>query len=308
MKKIMLLLGIVTALTITAQNTQFLPISVLVEEVVEPYPATAQAQIKNKLNQVLTQNGIASMDYLGQFFLTALVVPQTKDIIPGPPMKVSETMDMAFYIADYTNKVVFASTTITVRGIGETEAKCYMNAIRNLDTASPKLAQLVQDGKQKIVDYYDSEVDNIIKKANFLASTKQYEEALNLIVTIPAQCSKYDEALREGLAIYQQYIDNQCHINLAAARQAWAAEQNKVGAQKAGEYLSLIYPDAGCYDEAMQLYKEIKGKVLDDWHFEMQIYKDGVDIEKAKINAMREVGVAFGRGQQPTTTNIGFLR
>lgn len=308
MKKMFLLLSLVAALTVTAQDTQYLPISVLVEEAVEPLPATAQVQMQNKLSQVLAKNGIASMDYLGQFFLTAFVVPQTKDIVPGPPMKISETMEMTFYIADYTNKLVFATTTATVRGIGETESKCYMNAIRNLNPTSPALTQFVQEGRQKIVDYYNAEADNIIKKAQFLASTKQYEEALSLVVTIPAQCKKYDESLREGLAIYQQYIDYKCQVNLAAARQAWAAEQNARGAQAAGEYLAQIYPDAGCYDEAMALYKEIKSKVLDDWKFEMKVYQDGVDIEKAKINAMREVGVAFGRGQQPTTTNIGFLR
>ncbi|MGM9837471.1 MAG: hypothetical protein ACI30A_03155 [Paludibacteraceae bacterium] len=308
MKKMFLLLSLVAALTVTAQDTQYLPISVLVEEAVEPLPATAQVQMQNKLSQVLAKNGIASMDYLGQFFLTAFVVPQTKDIVPGPPMKISETMEMTFYIADYTNKLVFATTTATVRGIGETESKCYMNAIRNLNPTSPALTQFVQEGRQKIVDYYNAEADNIIKKAQFLASTKQYEEALSLVVTIPAQCKKYDESLREGLAIYQQYIDYKCQVNLVAARQAWAAEQNARGAQAAGEYLAQIYPDAGCYDEAMALYKEIKSKVLDDWKFEMKVYQDGVDIEKAKINAMREVGVAFGRGQQPTTTNIGFLR
>lgn len=103
-------------------------------------------------------------------------------------------------------------------------------------------------------------------------------------------------------------MDNQCAINLAAARQAWAAEQNTIGAQKAGEYLAQIQPDAACYDEAMGVYQEIKGKVLDDWKFEMKKYQDSVDVEKERINAMREVGVAYGRGQQPTTTNIGFLR
>ena len=72
--------------------------------------------------------------------------------------------------------------------------------------------------------------------------------------------------------------------------------------------MAKIQPDAGCYDEAMALYQEIKGKVLDDWKFEMKQYQDSVDIEKSKVNAMREVGVAFGKGQQPTTTNIGFVR
>ena len=77
---------------------------------------------------------------------------------------------------------------------------------------------------------------------------------------------------------------------------------------EAGEYLSQIYPEASCYPEAENLYNEIKAKVLDDWKFEMKKYQDGVDIEMARISAMRDVGVAYGEHQQPTSTNIGFLR
>ena len=67
-------------------------------------------------------------------------------------------------------------------------------------------------------------------------------------------------------------------------------------------------PDASCYGDAMALYKEIKGKVLDDWKFEMKKYQDGVDLEKARINAMRDIGVAYGSHQPQQKTNIEFIR
>ena len=110
------------------------------------------------------------------------------------------------------------------------------------------------------------------------------------------------------LDIYQQYIDNECNLNLAAARQAWAAQQNAEGAAAAGQYLALITPDAGCYDEAMALYNEIKAKVLEDWQFEMKQYQDGVDIQKLQIEAARQIGIAYGNNQPNQTTNIEFLR
>ena len=85
------------------------------------------------------------------------------------------------------------------------------------------------------------------------------------------------------------------------------AEQNSQGARKAGEYLAQILPDAACYGEAMELYKEIKSKVLDDWKFEMKIYQDGVDIEKERIKAMRDIGVAWGEHQPKQTYQLDFL-
>ena len=265
MKKIFsTILAALMSATMFAAETEYLPITAYAMPDQEPFPEGAKAYLENKLNQMLTKNGIAGLDYTGQFILTAFTTPLDKDIIPGPPAKISEKMEMNLYIADVYAKKVFSTTSVTLRGLGETETRCYLNALSRMPLQSPQLAQFIAEGKAKIIDYYDHEGEAIIKKAEFLAKTKQYEEAIYWVSLIPQQCKHYDAALATGKAIYQMYIDNQCNINLAAARQAWAAEQNANGAVAAGEYLANILPDAGCYGEAMELYKEIKGKVLDD--------------------------------------------
>lgn len=294
--------------TMFAAETQFLPISVYAADNSENFPEGAKAMIENKLTQLLTRNGIAGLDYMGQFVLTVTTTPLDKDIIAGPPMKISEKMEMNLYIVDMYAKTVFSSTSFSVRGLGETENKCYLNAISRMPLQSPQIAQFIQEGKEKIIAYYDHEGEALIKKAQFLAKQKKYDEALFWVSLIPQQCKHYDAALAAGQAIYQQYINNECNVNLAAARQAWAAHQNSNGAEAAGEYLARILPDAGCYGDAMALYKEIKGKVLDDWKFEMKQYQDGVDLEKQRIEVARAVGVAYGTHQPSKEVNIDFIR
>jgi len=314
MKKIFsIILALAVTIPFFAQQPQApkgnsLAIKVLVEELVEPFPAAAKTQVENKLNRLLTQNGIASMDYIGQFFITVRQVPMTKDVLPGPPVQIATTMEFTFYIADYYNQIVFSTASVTAKGVGVTEPKCYMDAIKHININSPELQAFVRDGKAKIIDYYNQQADNMMLKARSLAKQKDFEQALFLMQSIPSECDKYAQAVALGDEIYQMYIDHLCDVNLALARSAWAAEQNSAGAYAAGEYLSQIYPEAKCYGEAMSLYKEIKGKVLDDWKFEMKKYQDGVDLEMARVDAWRQVGVAYGKGQQPTTTNIGFLR
>ena len=289
-------------------QTEYLPISVYASDNSESFPQGAKAMIENKLTQLLTKNGIAGLDYMGQFVLTITSTPLDKDVIPGPPMKIAEKMEMNLYIVDTYAKTILSSASFAIRGLGETENKCYLNAISHMPLQTPQIAQFVKDGKQKIIDYYNHEGEALIKKANYLAKKKEYEEALWIISLIPQQSKQYDAALQAGLDIYRQYLTNECHIYLAAARQAWAAEQNAAGAAAAGEYLAYILPDAGCYDEAMDLYREIKGKVLDDWKFEMKKYQDGVDLEKQRIDAARQIGVAYGTHQPAQTTSIEFLR
>lgn len=309
MKKIFsIFVAALMSATMLAVETEYIPISVLAGDDAETFPAGAKAMVENKLTQLLTRNGVAGIDYLGQFVLTVTTTPIDKDVIPGPPQKIAEKMEMNLYIVDVFAKTIFSATSLTVRGIGENDNRCYLNAISRMPLQSPELSKFIDDGKKKIIDYYDHEADNLIKKAQFLSSQKQYEEAMNVISLIPQQCSKYDAALAAGLQIYQAYLDNQCNINLAAARSAWAAQQNAVGAAAAGQYLENILPDAGCYGEAMELYREIKGKVLDDWKFEMKKYQDGVDLEKQRISAMRDIGVAYGNHQPNKEVNIDFIR
>lgn len=290
-----------------AVETEFLPISVYASDNQENFPEGAKAMMENKLTQLLTRNGIAGLDYTGQFLLTVTTTPLDKDIIAGPPSKIAEKMEMNLYIVDAYAKTIFSTTSFSVRGLGETENKCYLNAISRMPLQSPAIAQFIQEGKEKIIGYYDHEGEVLIKKAQFLAKQKKYDEALFQVTLIPQQSKHYNAALAAGLDIYQQYLDNECNINLAAARQAWAAQQNAEGAALAGEFLAKILPDAGCYGDAMALYKEIKGKVLDDWKFEMKQYQDGVDLERQRIEASRAVGVAYGNHQPNKEVNIEFL-
>lgn len=309
MKKIFsIFVAALMSATMLAVETQYLPISVYAADDSESFPQGAKAMVENKLTQLLTRNGIAGLDYMGQFILTVTTTPLDKDVIPGPPAKIAEKMEMNLYIVDAYAKTIFSSTSLTVKGLGETENKCYLNAISHMPLQTPQMTKFIEEGKAKIIEYYDHEGEALLKRAAYLAGQKNYEEALFIVSLIPQQSKHYDAALAAGLDIYQQHIDNQCNINLAAARVAWAAEQNTRGAYAAGEYLANILPDAKCYSEAMELYKEIKGKVLDDWKFEMKKYQDGVDIEKLRIDAARQVGVAYGTHQPAQTTSIEFLR
>ena len=309
MKKIFsICIAALMSATMFAAETQYLPISVYAMDDQESCPQGAKAMIENKLTQLLTRNGIAGLDYMGQFILTVTTTPIDKDVIPGPPMKIREKMEMNLYIVDAYAKTIFSSTSMTVNGLGETENKCYLNAISHMPLQSPAIAKFVDEGKTKIIEYYDHEGEALIKKAHFLAAQKNYEEAMYWVSLIPQQSKHYDAALAAGQEIYQAYIDNQCYINLSKARQAWAAEQNAVGAAAAGEYLANIMPDAKCYGDAMALYKEIKGKVLDDWKFEMKQYQDGIDLQKLQIDAARQIGVAYGNHQPNKEVNIEFLR
>lgn len=309
---IMIGLAMLLALSLYAQDVDQpfsgnIPIAV-VAAAQQNIPEGVNTFMENKLQQVISQNGLGSADYYGRFVITASIVPVTKDIIPGPPKQFSENLDVTFYIVDNIDQKIFASTTVSARSVDASEEKVLNKAVRSINVKSPQITSFVNDGREKIIAYYVAHADRIIKTAKALAKQRQYEAAFYELSAIPEACgAAYDRAVAVGTEIYQEYVDYLCEVNLARARSVWMAQQNSDGASEAGEYLSQILPDAKCYGEANALYKEIKGKVLDDWKFEMKKYDDQISLERARINSWRDVGVAYGKNQKSDTYNVTWL-
>ena len=223
-------------------------------------------------------------------------------------MQFSENLDVTFYIVDNIDQKIFSSVTVSARAVDASEEKVLNKAIRSINVRSPQITKFVNEGREKIVAYYVAQADRIIAKARTLARQRQYEAAFYELSAIPEACgAAYDKAMAAGTEIFQEYVDYMCDVNLAQARSAWMAQQNSDGAYEAGGYLSQILPDAKCYGEAMGLYQEIKGKVLDDWKFEMQQYNDQVSLERSRIDTWRQVGVAYGQNQKANTYNVTWL-
>lgn len=291
-----------------AQTTANLPLSVIVEDLPQPFPTNAKVQLVGKINQMLTANGIASYDSYSGFFITAIANPIGKDVVGGAPVQILQNLEVTFYIADYNRQLVFATHSLTAKGVGETETKSYLDAFKRVNVRNPEVKAFIETGKAKIVNYYDSEAENFFLQARQLAKQHKYDEALYILSNFPTMCKSFAKSIEVGNEIYQLYVDYNAQQYLQNAKAAWMAQQNAVGAAAAGEWLSQILPEATCYPEAVALYEEIKAKVLEDWKFEMKQYEDGVDLEKQRIEAWKEVGVAYGKNQQPTTTNLSWLR
>ncbi|MBR1706084.1 MAG: hypothetical protein IJ721_04760 [Bacteroidales bacterium] len=192
--------------------------------------------------------------------------------------------------------------------MARSEEKVLLQAVRSIKPANRQIRQFVETGRKKIVDYYEQECDVILERARLLAAGRQYGKAFFELSSIPAEASSaYRKMVPVALDIFASYVDYEGEKNLAKARSAWMAEQNASGAGKAGQYLERIYPDAACYPAAESLYREIKAKVREDWAFEMKQYDDSVSLESQRIDAMRQIGVAYGSHQTSSDYHVTWL-
>lgn len=310
-----LIIGICSLIAIVASASSYaqteeaatIPLTVIAVKQ-QSVPETAMTYLNDKLMQVATKNGLGTTDYNSRFVITASIIPVTKDIIPGPPRQFSENLDITFYIVDNIDQKIYSSATVSAKAVEASEEKVLIKAIRSINVGSPKIAEFVNNGREKIITYYESQCDNIIAKAKSLASQNMFEAALFELNSIPSCCTEaYKKSSKVAEGVFDTYVDYWGNVCLSKARNLWMSEPNAQGAKKAGEYLCQILPYSKSYPNAEKLYQEIKNEVKADLDFEIKVYDDIIDLEATKVNAWKEIGVAFGKGQQPIDTNVTWL-
>lgn len=316
MKSTFLIILIVVSLSTYAQTTAGksgdvarIVLSSYVPLQIENMPEAARSMLENKLSQIVTQNGMGSNDINERFILTANINVLSKDITPTAPPMQAFTLDISLYIGDGIDGTKFASFSTTVKGVGENETKAYISALKNLKVSDPKCQSFIESGKNKIAEYYNSKCDLIIKDAQTLGSQSQYDEAIYKLSSVPEVCKVcYDKCMDAVVPIYKSQIDKACRVSLAEATNYWNTNQDASGASTASEYLAQIDPNSICFKEAQVLSNKIAKRIFEnekkEWDFKMKEYHDDVDIKKQTINAARDIGVAYGKGQPKTVYRV----
>jgi hypothetical protein len=276
---------------------------------VEGLTESAKANLSNKLSQIATKAGMGGSASNPRFIITANVVVLTKDITPTAPPMHAYTLEITFYIGDGIAGTKFASTSLTAKGVGETETKAYNSALKNLKVSDPKYQTFIEDGKNKIIQYYNSKCDFILKEAEMLASKNEYDSAIASLIAIPEVCKEcYDKAMNAIGPIFKLQIDRQCKLDFAEAKNAWNISQDANAAEQASVHLAKIDPNSSCYSEAQNFSKTIAKRIIDldkrEWNFKMKEQQDNVDLQKATIKAARDIGVAYGNNQPKVVYNV----
>ena len=261
--------------------------------------------LTNRLRTLTSKaNAVGGLEN-SQFAIAAGYDIINKQIVAGTPTKIIYDINIYLNIVDLKGEKVYSTYSKELKGIGDNETKALINTFRKVSNSNREISAFIQQGKQRIIDYYDTNYLNIIKEAQALAAMKNFDAAIYSLMMVPQCCKGYDAAVKELKTVYQQFVNQHCNENLAQARAAWMAAPNSEGAATASVYLSEIYPDAACYGDALELVKEIKKQMGEEWKFMMRQYADNISLERQRISAMREISIAYANSKPKTEiTNI----
>mgnify|MGYP003338969173 CR=1 FL=1 len=228
-------------------------------------PEEAKRALETKLNQISTNNGIGGSSANPRFILTAAVNIGTKDIIAGPPQMIAQNLDITLYVGDAVANTKFSNITLPVKGVGTNENKALIDAFKNINPRNKEIALFLEEGKSKIISYYSSQCDIILKQANSLSGQYKYEEAIYTLMSVPETCKDcYLKSREEASRIFNKKIQSDCVEKVKQAKILWAAEPDNIGAAKVVNILISIIPSESCKMEIDNLSNEINKKLQED--------------------------------------------
>ena len=330
MKKICLILVLLCTISVQAQDrlddVGRITIHAYVPEN-ENLPYEAHKLLTTKLSQIITANGIADNENFVRFVLTAKINVISKDIIAGPPQRISQKLDVTLMLGDIEEDKIYSQLTISCIGIGQSYEKAFISAFKNINPQNTAITAFIREGKEKVLGYYQTHCEDLITEAKKQASLQNYEDALMLLASIPDVCTDcFEEAARIAAPIYNDMVEARGAEFLNQARAVWAKNPTREGAREATRLLSQINFAASCQPQATSLMREITAKMNEidrrEWEHQMQVYQDGIEREKRQwaqhvkeyedrvqtqrmyLKAARDVAITYAKNQPKVITRI----
>lgn len=271
-------------------------------------PNNAKKTLKDRMQKIITKNGMGSAKNT-RFIMTANVRELNLEKSETAPVIYIYNLEVNLYIGDGIDGTLFSSCSLEVNAAGDSKEKAYMAALKKIKATDPQYQAFIDEGKKKIVDYYTAKCDFIITQAQTKAKNQDFDAALAELMQVPDVCKAcYDKCMAAAQPIYQEKINQEGAKLLAEARGVWSAGQDVAAAEAAAAILAQVNPQSSAFAGAESLNAEMAKRVKEldkrEWDFMLKQQQDEVDLEKASIKAIRDIGVAYGENQQPTTYNV----
>jgi hypothetical protein len=314
MKKIsiFILFNFVILATLQAQTIDdFGRIALKVQVADKKMSDEAKAMLENKMKQIITHFGIGSLDGNSRFVMEAKIDVLNKDIVTGPPQRISQKLEITFYVGDAVQQKIFSNVSITSVGLGTNETKSFIAAIKQIQPQNEKFKSFIDEGKNDIIAYFQTECAQILKEAQSLAERGKYDEAIYNLALIPNVCADcYAQSLELQATLFTQKIETEGKAFLAQAKAIWAEQPNSDGAAKIARLIFQISPQVSFIQSVNSFASEVSAVVqaqeLREWKQLVKEYNDrqeaakkqadrNFQLEQQRIRSYREIAVEYAK-------------
>ena len=263
---------------VSADNLGDVVVSVAVPASNTALNGTHTDQLGAKLLQVVNAAGLSGIGPDAGFVLAPFVTV-TERMRAGELRAMDVVkLDMALTIKQQAQNITFSSTSTVLTGSGSNEAAAITNAIASLRTDDPRLRAFVEEGKRRIVGYYEDNCDAVRSDARGKAGTGQPEQAIALLMSVPREATTCQpKAAADAEKLFADWQARECAQRVRGAR-ADAANRDY---DDAVEKLQGVDPSSPCARAADALIANIEQQVAktEDRSFQLRLKSIRTDRE-----------------------------
>jgi hypothetical protein len=301
MKKILMFFVLIAVNAYMLAQGEF-TIGVVVPEQDELGDVFTYKMLLTKLEQQMSQTGVSSEG--GNIVLYPIINIIKSDVVKGGIKDIHKVeVEMTLNVTEQNSKLLFGNEVWKLNGFGySSQQEALRNAFSQMNPNDEKFAKFINLIKEKIKDYYINNRISIIKKAENLASLKQYEEAMALLYEYPQELQGANSIKDELLSIYIKYQKDVCGQLIQNAYGA-IANQNY---DSAIDYLIQIDYQSPCSNEALKLIKQINIKLekerLQSIRIQEMQKQRAYNLEKFRITAIKSIVKSYYQRTWPNVT------
>lgn len=243
MKKIALLLAMAYSfMAIGLHAESALPAS---QVILTPYVVhdantpKADQVLLDKLNRIVTKYGVSGTEGIGSpFIITGHAIELNKETTATVPPHTAVDLSLTLYIGNGEEGTQFSTCNMQLRGVGNSLDGAYAAAFKRINVNDPELSRAIDEGRQRIAQYYAQAGPGLIRKAEAFAGAGNYADAYGVLLRIPAVCPQYEQAQDMIINLVHQESDANNGDIIARARAAWSANPDETGASAAQSILA----------------------------------------------------------------------
>lgn len=236
-------------------------------------PQGAKNLLMNKMKQICAKNGLSGDGENPFFVIDASVDVLSKEITPTAPPMHALNLQVNFFIKDVVNNNVYSETSFEIKGVGKNETKAYIAGLKNINTSKGQFKALVDRGKTKILEFYNSECDFILSKAKALQKQGSNAEAIKVLKSVPkVSLECYDKCMEILGEIEPPVEETAASGSVGEGGQSGASPMATVVGKEIeiAEGIFIVYQNGKQLGDRTQLFFQLQNRGGED--FELNDY------------------------------------
>jgi hypothetical protein len=260
--------------------------------------------LKSRVIAFTSNNGISGEGGYSDLVIYPVISELDNSTIEGTQNLMIYTIEVQLIVKELSTKNIYGTYTKVSKGDGYNKSDAIKAAISKLEFNSSEGNSFIASVKTKIIEYYKTNCEILLNKANNFSKSGNYEAAISVCFSIPESVECYKDALVTAMSCYNYLKESHCKSQLTKAD---GFITNRMYSQAIRE-LMKIDPNTLCHDvvaSKLELIDE-KIKVMETTEKEKLEYerkvaeqrrKNQFELEKDRISALKDIALTYYKTQ-----------